>query len=360
MSYRERLKKLQGTLKQCPCDALIIDEVTNIFYLTGLHLSLGRLFVTQNEAVLFVDGRYFELCREKSPFPVKSIDKKKFESYLTDPEFKSIKTVGFDTSTTTYKAFEILQKIPKIHLVPLDAPLQSIRAIKDKEEIKALKAAADLGSEGFDYVLTLLKEGITEIEIATKLEIFWKMKGSKSIAFEPIIAFGANSARPHHRAGSTALKASDVVLIDIGVNYKHYHSDMTRMAYFGFPKEEVVEILAIVAEAQQRALNLCRPGTTLADLDDAARDYIKEMGYGENFTHSLGHGVGLDIHEYPTIRNAAPFSKIPLEPGMVITIEPGIYLPGAFGVRIEDTIVITDEGYINLTERPHEAVRITG
>jgi Xaa-Pro aminopeptidase len=363
MSYHSRLDNLQSILKSHACDALLIEDSIDLHYMTGLDLSAGKLLVHLNGAHLLVDGRYLEMCRKKSPFPVWQMEPPSLDALLAAPEFSHIETLGFDTQKTTYKGFQVLQKTaslssshapnkPPIILRPLDSPLQPLRAIKDESEISTLREAAELGSLGFDFVCSLLKEGITEIEVATELEIFWKRKGGRSVAFDPIIAFGSNSSMPHYRAGSGILMKNDIVLIDIGVNFRHYHSDMTRTFFYGKPHDRLLEIYEIVRKAQEAALALCCPGTLIGTLDSAARNLIAQAGYGPNFSHSLGHGVGLNIHEYPTLKNAPPYHSIALAKGMVITIEPGIYLPGIGGVRIEDTIVITNEGYENLTKRP--------
>lgn len=363
MNYSARIKKLQAMLKELECDALLVDDAINIFYLTGMQLSAGILLVHAKDAHLLVDSRYFELCQKQSPVAVVLSEPNNSSLSKLLIEHSYIKKLGFSSDSTTYKAYLDLQNIVntvlsapastrRLSLVPLLNPVKRLRSIKDAEEIELLRNAAALGSRGYDHVLTFLKEGISEIEVAIELEIFWKRRGSKGVAFEPIIAFGPNSSMPHYRAGNARLKLGDCVLIDIGVNCEHYHSDMTRMAYFGKPDPRIQEIHAIVKEAQRIALDLCRPGTLIGDLDNAARDYITKKGYGDHFTHSLGHGVGLEIHEWPTLRNAPPYKDLPLQPGMVITIEPGIYLPNIGGVRIEDTVVITKDGHENLTLRP--------
>lgn len=360
MTYHIRLNTLKQTMQKSGCDALLIEDSINLFYMTGLELSAGKLLIHSKGADLFVDGRYLEVCKKHSPFPVKPLDPPTFEAILGSSEFLHIHKLGFDNEKTTYKNYELLQKSMKnlakegrqIELISVDAPLKLQRSIKDSGEIQVLREAASLGSQGFDFVCSLLKEGITEQECAIELEIFWKKRGSKAVGFDPIIAFGANSSMPHYRAGKEKLKSGDVVLIDIGVNLKHYHSDMTRVVFVGKPDTRLLAIHAIVQKAQQAALKLCRPGVTLGELDRAARDIIAENGYAEQFPHSLGHGVGLDIHEYPSLKNAPPFASIPLVNGMVVTIEPGIYLPGIGGVRIEDTVVITENGHENLTLRP--------
>ncbi|MBA3816601.1 MAG: aminopeptidase P family protein [Parachlamydiaceae bacterium] len=361
MSFKDRLGKLQHALSLMSCDALVIDDAINIFYMTGLNLSAGKLLIHLRGAHLIVDTRYYEICKKGSPFPVLESEKHSLETVLASSEF-DISSLGFDSDKTSHKTFlsliNIIEKVninrlnlnaSLLQLIPLDSPLKSLRSIKDTEEIALLREAAILGSQGFDFACSLLKEGITELEVAIALEIFWKQRGGRNVAFDPIIAFGANSSMPHYRAGNQYLKVGDPVLIDIGVCLNRYHSDMTRMFYFGEPDPRIRTIHAIVAQAQQTALTLCRPGTLLGDLDLAAREVIAAAGYGEYFTHSLGHGIGLEIHEFPIIKNILPYKDVVLEAGMAITIEPGIYLPGVGGVRIEDTVVITNDGHENLT-----------
>ncbi len=354
MSYADRLHRVQQILQQKGCDALLVEDGINLYYLTGLELSAGTLIVQESGAHLFVDNRYYELCKKRSPFPVVLIDQGVISDLLGHPECASIRNLGFNSESLSFKAYQEMEnKLKgKVILVPLDNPMNSIRAIKDSDEIALLKEAADLGSKGFDFVCTLLKEGISEAEVARELEIFWKRLGSKGVAFDPIIAFGANSSMPHYRAGEAKLQRGEPVLIDIGVNLKHYHSDMTRVVFFGEPKQPMREIYDIVLQAQEAALKVCKPGTLIGEVDQAARGLIAAAGYGERFTHSIGHGIGLEIHEYPILRNKPPMKDVPLQIGMAITIEPGIYLPGVGGVRIEDTVIITGTGYENLTNRP--------
>lgn len=332
--------------------------------MTALEISKGTLIVFRDGATLFVDGRYEEICRQQAPVEVAS--DKSFGAWFKD--HASITTIGFDPTETTYARFLELQHMlvklavegaPAHLLRPCSSgskstlsPVKALRLIKDQAEIKLLKEAADLGSEGFDYALSLLKEGVTELFVASQLEIYWKNKGAKGVSFEPIIAFGVNTSKPHHRASDAVLKKGDLVMIDIGVNRRHYMSDMTRTIAFGECQAILNEIHAIVLEAQLAAIAKCRPGVPIGALDSTARDIITKHGYGERFSHSLGHGVGLEIHEAPVVRKDVNSSC--LEEGMIITIEPGIYIPNVGGVRIEDTVVITAEGYENLTNRSKE------
>ena len=351
MNYLRRIDKLKASLPACPCDALIIEKEVDLYYLTGLKLSAGILLVHTDGAFLLVDSRYFELCKQSSPIPVLLSDKTPLLNVVKTRE--GIKLLGFDCQTTSYQRFLELQQLsPDIALQPVDSPVKKLRMIKDSEEILLLREAAALGAEGFDFVSSLLQEGVQEKDVALELEIFWKRRGAKAVGFEPIIAFGPNSAMPHYRNGETTLKRGMNALIDIGVNDQNYLSDMTRVLFLGEPDPTLRAIYAIVAQAQKEALSLCRPGTLIGEIDKAARNIIGSHGYGDFFSHSLGHGVGLEIHELPALRQKPPFQEMALQPGMVLTIEPGIYIPNLGGIRLEDTIAITKEGHDNLTNRP--------
>ncbi|MFT4552191.1 MAG: Xaa-Pro aminopeptidase [Chlamydiales bacterium] len=361
MDYSQRITLLQDYLKKQNLDNLLIDDPIDLFYLTGVSLSLGRIVITQNTARLFVDGRYFESCQKSSPVPTKLSDKNAFLKFLSSSQ-KGPMTLGFDSKYTSFSAFQALSELlsknsqTDISLVPVESPLRDIRCIKESEEILSLKKAAKLGSRGFDYACTLLKENISEKEIATELEIFWKREGSDKIAFDINVSFGANSSMPHHRAGSSMLREGDTVLMDIGVTLNNYNSDMTRVVFFGRADPEILKIYNIVQKAQETALELCRPGMPIGELDKISRKVIEDAGYGKYYTHSLGHGIGLEVHEFPIIKSSAPYSESTLAAGMAITIEPGIYLPKRGGVRIEDTVVITEDSYENLTLRPKDPV----
>lgn len=360
MPFMSRLHNLQTLFAKEKCDAYIVDDPTNLYYLTGCELSSGRLIAHSQGAYLVVDKRYFEFCSKHSPFPVLPLEENDWPELFTRQGLRYITKPGFDSEQTSYAKYSEWQAAlkEKIELIPLKNLVKILRTCKNSAEISILREAAELGSQGFDFLCSLIKEGITEIEMANELEIFWKKRGSKTVAFDPIIAFGPNSSMPHYRPGPVKLKKGNSILIDIGVNFKHYHSDMTRVVFFGRPDEKILEIFSVVHEAQKAALFACRPGVLIGELDRIARKIIEQKGYGEFFTHSLGHGIGLEIHEFPVIRNRPPFDTIELQEGMVITIEPGIYLPGIGGVRLEDSVVIVKNGYENLTNRPIEIISL--
>lgn len=355
MDYTGRLNRLRQTLGQQDCEALLVEHPANLLYLTGLELSTGKLLIAPHDASLIVDGRYEEAAKKQTTYPVLLLKDNILQDWIVEAK---VHQLGFDQMHTTYQAYtalsHIAEKLKKqetylLEIIPLDGPVQLMRMIKDEDEISLLRKAAKLGYEGFKYASSILQEGISETEVAIELEFFWKKRGASRLAFESIIAFGPNSSMPHYRAGSTILKHHTTVLIDIGLVLSHYHSDMTRVVFFGSPPPLMQTIYSIVEEAKARAQKLCRPGTLIGDLDRAAREWIASKGYGPNFTHSLGHGLGLDIHEPPILRSTGLYRDMPLQKGMVITIEPGIYLPDIGGVRLEDTLLITENGHENLT-----------
>ena len=325
-------------------EGFIIENPIDIAYFTGLKLSRGRLLISKRSAVLFVDGRYTILAKKGSPFPVKKLGKEELGAVLK--LWKGTKHFGFDTglSIAAHRSFKSIFTKYKRKLKGFDEPTLKVRAVKDSKELIALKKSADLLWKGFEHIRKKLEVGVSEIEIAREFEFYVKKLGAAALSFAPIIAFGENSALPHYHSGIRKLKKGDVVLIDIGVILNGYASDMTRIVFFGKVSKRIEELFQTVKRAQKAALQKCMAGETVANLDKAAR---KAMGKEEkHFVHALGHGIGLDVHEYPRI--SSELRKVKLEEGMVITIEPGLYLPGVGGIRYEDMIVITKTGYKNL------------
>ncbi len=353
MNFSKRIKNLQTYILDKKLDLLIIEDPISLMYLTALHLSFGKLFITPNNIKLFVDGRYFEVAKENSSLDIEIANEKSLSDFILQNKCKNI---GFDSNKVTYNGFEkltfFIQKIKiktdyEINLISVFNPLKDFRLIKDLEEISILKKAASLNWRGFEHICLLLQEGITEKEIALEYEIFVRKKGASSLSFDPIVCFGKNSSKPHHVPSNTKLKLDDIVLIDVGVCIDNYHSDMTRVIFFGNPNPTLEKMYSITKKAQAKALSLCKPGTKLKDLDLAVREVFKEEDYEKNYVHSLGHGVGLEIHEFPKIKFDAEEKDFVLQPGMIITIEPGLYIPDLGGVRYEDMILITQTGYEN-------------
>lgn len=337
-----RLANYAKALHKAGIDLFMIDDPVGIYYLTGIKVSRGKLFVHSTKTHFFVDGRYIETCQKQAPCKVSLISDEALRKYLLG--FMQ-KVVGFDRDRAKYSEYAQLKKMTKCK--PFLNPLNRLRFVKDAGEIKKMRKSCALLDEGYHYIRKRLKVGMIEEEVARDFEIYCRQKGAEKLAFESIIAFGKNSSMPHYQTGKSTLKKDQIVLFDIGVVVDGYHSDMTRTFFFGKGSEKLKKIHAVVKAAQDAALKLCRPGSKIGALDKAARAVMKKEKLDQYFTHSLGHSIGLEAHEYPTIAGAPKIKEIILEPGMIFTVEPGIYLPNVGGVRLEETIVITKTGYQN-------------
>ncbi len=323
-------------------DGALIDQPTDLLYLTGLHLSRGVLALTKHKAALFVDGRYTAYAQKNGPCPVLTLDGAAPLQFLRDEGASSI---AFDSATTSYDTYQsLLKHATQLDLIPQTMPLKGMRMRKSVEEIAALKKAQRLTHRGYEYVLSQLKVGITEEELAFAFEFFVRKEGASGLSFESIIAFGENSAYPHHRAGKTALQKNQLVLVDVGAVVADYHGDMTRVHFFGKVDAQLEKMLHWTQRAQLAAIAKVRPGARLGDLDLAAREVFQQMNIEDRFTHGLGHGIGLETHEPPVVRKNGSDSNLILETGMVFTIEPGLYIPGVGGTRWEDIICVTADG----------------
>lgn len=344
--YLERIKKLQQQLKEKHLSVFLVEDPTDLFYLTGMKLSLGYLYIATDQARLFVDGRYFEAATENSPVPVSLLGEEGQIEFL-----RGKKVLGFDGEHTSYARVSSLKKLcEKVHvqIESHDEILKNMRLIKDAGEIRKMQASAKFKYQAYQRLRKKLRVGMTEIALANQFKMDCLKHGVEQLSFEPIIAFGKNSALPHHHPGNTKLKANDIVLFDLGIVFDDYCSDMTRVHFVGKPNPLLKKIYEVNHAAQKAALAKCRPGVHIKELDLAARKVMADAGMEEYFIHGLGHGIGLKVHEYPRIKHDGPDRDLKLEPGMAITIEPGLYLPGKGGVRYEDTIIITPKGYMNL------------
>lgn len=340
--FLERIKKLQKALKAKRLDGCLIDDSVDLLYLTGLQLSLGALFVLQRKSCLFVDGRYFEVAEKTSPVPVQKLSDENKRVFL-----KGVETLAFDGDHMSYSNFLQLGKL-KLKLSSHPELLRDLRLIKDVGEIGKMKKSAEFGYMAYLMLKGSLRPGVTEIELATELKIYCLKNGAEDVSFEPIIAFGKNSSLPHHRSGDTKLKKNDIALFDLGVVLDNYCSDMTRVEFVGKVDPELKRLYDVNFEAQRAALALCKPGVKLKELDLAARKVMAKAKVEHLFVHTLGHGIGLKVHEFPRLSKDGINKDVELQAGMAITIEPGLYLPGKGGVRYEDTIIITPKGYVNL------------
>lgn len=326
-------------------NCFLVENPLDLFYLTNLKLSSGLLFVAPKKSCLFVDGRYIEMAKEEAKIPVMLTSEAAIRAFLSK---QRISSVTFDSAKTTCERLKALRQLCGCKMKAKPHLLRQARAIKNPKEIARLKESAKLNYAGYLHICKLLRAGISERQLALAYQLYCLKEGAEGMAFEPIIAFGKNSALPHHRAGDTRLKKGDIVLFDLGAQLDGYASDMTRIQFFEKADPKLFELYLIAREAQRAAFALCKPGTPFGELDLAARAVMANAGVEELFVHSLGHGIGLEVHEFPLIKKSGPERNQPLEAGMAITIEPGLYLPGHGGVRYEDTILITPKGYQNL------------
>lgn len=335
---RERLIKIQKWVDTKALSHLIIDDLADLFYFTGLNLSLGRLVIEPADSILYVDGRYFEIAKKNAPCKV-----------LPLSEFSKImpENLGFDSTYTSYLVFQEFEKaFPNTKLSPIRKPTLSLRMIKEKKEIALLREAQRLTFRGFEHVSKKLKEGISEEELSFEFEFFCRKNGASSLSFSPIVAFGENGAYPHHRSGPTKLKKDTAVLFDLGCVVNHYAGDMTRVIFFGKPNEQIEKDYELVKKAQKKAIELVKPGALFGEIDKKARSIVKEYGAEKLFIHGLSHGIGLEVHEEPRLKiKSEGDTNLSLEPGMAFSVEPGIYREGLGGVRYEDIVVVTEEGY---------------
>jgi len=341
-----RLQRLRFKLTEKELDAIFITQPENRRYLSGFHGTAGYLIITQQQAILATDFRYIEQAKTESPdFQIHRIVRgvKDWLPALVN-ELK-IKRLGFEGENVTFNMYRQLHRILKsVKLVSLYDFIEQIRAIKEPEEIDFILKASTITDAAFEFVEEIIKVGMTEKQVAWELEKAMREKGSESIPFDVIVGSGPNAALPHAKPTDRIISDGEPIVIDMGAKYRGYASDLTRTVYTGQLSDKFREIYNIVLKAQQKAIEKIHIGMLGKAADSVARKVIEKAGYGEAFGHSLGHGVGLAEHELPYLR---PNSKEKLADGMVFTIEPGIYLEGWGGVRIEDTVVM-ENGIVKL------------
>jgi Xaa-Pro aminopeptidase len=316
--------------------------------MTGFTGSSGIVLVTGSQAYLLTDFRYMTQAPQQAPdYRVTEHKAKPMETVKDLLLGLGIKRLGFeqnDLSYGTYKSYK--EDVEGIELVPTSFVVEKLRMIKDEAELAVMQEAANIADAAFSHIQSFLKPGISELEVALELEFFMRRKGATSTSFDTIIASGERSALPHGVASDRKLGNNEFVKMDYGALYQGYCSDITRTVVLGQPTDKHREIYSIVLEAQLACLAGLKPGMTGAEGDALARDIIKKAGYGEHFGHGTGHSFGLQIHENPRL---SPTCDVVLQPGMTLTVEPGIYLPGFGGVRIEDDVVMTENGIKILT-----------
>lgn len=336
----KRLESLRTQLKEKQVDAVLITSPSNRRYITGFTGSAGFALVTKNDAKFITDFRYITQAGKQAPiFEIVQHDGVILDAVKEQLERLKIKRLGFEQDFVTFSLFKQFEdKFSSTELLPLSQVVEKLRLIKDKEEIKLVKKAAEIADNAFSYLLTIIKPGMKEIDVAIALEYKMRELGADRASFDTIVASGYRSALPHGIASEKVIEDGDFVTIDFGAVYKGYVSDITRTLVMGEPNDKQKEIYSIVLEAQLNGVNNIKSGMTGIEADALTRDIINNHGYGEYFGHGTGHGIGIDVHEGPTL---SPRGEVVLSPGMIVTVEPGIYIPDFGGVRIEDDVVIT-------------------
>lgn len=337
--------------------ALISDEIS-IFYFTGFPHSEGYFFVTKDESYLLVDFRYIEAAENTVKTSKVVIFSNPYETVNELISAHNISEILLETDKITLASYSSMQKTVKASLSDssfLSDTIKELRIIKSEDEIEKLKIAQNIAEKAYLEVLNFVKPGVTERAIALELEYLMKKQGAERIAFDLITVTGKKTSLPHGVPADIEVKSGDFVTFDIGAVFEGYHSDMTRTVAVGEVSDEQRKIYDIVLKAHLAGLDAVKAGVSGYDVDKVCRDIIKDAGYGEYFGHGTGHGVGLEIHEEPRVN---PKGNTVLKRGMIITVEPGIYLPDKFGVRIEDTVLVTDNGFESFAHIPKELIII--
>ncbi len=351
--YEERLKSVRKILDSNQLDGILFTSLENIRYLCGFTGSDGAFVITQKESFFLTDSRYWTQSEEEVKRSQIVHYRKKMEGIFSLFSDQKLRRIGFESASLSFSAHQFLaEKLPpEAKLISLEEEIKNIRAPKDKQELSLLRTAIEIASKAFLEIQELLKEGAVEREVSLEMEWSMKRKGAEALGFDIIIASGRRSALPHGKASAKRVENGDFILIDFGSKFEGYHSDQTRTVVCGHPSSEQQKIYQIVKEAHDKAIERVRPGIPISEVDGAARDYIRDKGYGEYFGHGLGHGIGLAVHEEPVVNSE---NKSLVQEGMVFTIEPGIYIPNLGGVRIEDMVLVTSHGAELLTFLPSE------
>ena len=352
----KNIQKLKSLLQDGSVDALLLTSAVNRFYAAEYSIAEGTALICRDASYYFTDSRYIEVAQDNlADFTVLVVDAQHpYTARLNDAIAENgVKTLGFEEDYLTYAEFMRYQLKLNAELKPFQKPISSFRAVKEPWELDRMRRAQQITDQTFTDMCGLIKVGMTEKELAAELVYSLSRHGADGLAFEPIVVTGSKTSMPHGVPSDKVVQKGDFVTMDFGAAYRGYCSDMTRTVAVGSVTEEMDKVYHIVLQAQAAGLAVTKAGVAGRDMDGAARKVIADAGYGPYFGHSYGHSLGIEIHEAP---NANPTNDQPMPAGAVCSAEPGIYLPGRFGVRIEDSVIITDDGYENLAHSPKELI----
>ncbi|MGH9088280.1 MAG: M24 family metallopeptidase [Acidimicrobiales bacterium] len=344
-----RLAGLRTRLEEDGVDGLIVTNLVNVRYLTGFTGSAAVLAVSRDGAVMTTDGRYRTQSAEQVRGPVSIVvGGVQAQRDAVGEAVAGSGRVGLEADHVSWNGSRRwAEQLEGVEVVPTSGLVEALREVKDPGEVELMARAAAIADAALAEVLPQLVAGVTETAFAQALDSAMRRHGAEGTAFETIVAAGPNSAKPHHRPGERRVRTGDAVVVDFGATYEGYRSDMTRtFCVGGEPEGTLARVFEVVRTSQADGVAAVRPGIAAREVDAVCRQVIEEAGWAEVFEHGTGHGVGLDIHEAPTV---SPLGTAILAPGMIVTVEPGVYLPGTGGVRIEDTLVVTEDGSRPLT-----------
>jgi Xaa-Pro aminopeptidase len=358
MDVADRAVRLRARMGEAGSDALLVNNLTNIRYLTGFTGSAAMLLVRPDDLMFVTDGRYRDQAAAQLAEAMVTADicigrTAEEQRDLLAPKLVGIGRLALEAETVTWAQQRRFAEdwFPGVELVPTEGVVEGLRLVKDAGEVARIEAACAIADAALAAVRHRLGEGATEAEIALELE--WQMRrlGAEGPSFDTIVASGPNGAMPHHQAGARRVTDGDLVVLDFGALVDGYHSDMTRTVMVGEPSDTQLRMFEAVTASQAAGVAAVRAGVEVTDVDEACRSILRDVGWGEAFSHGTGHGVGLDIHEAPRVSFSATGS---LADGHVVTVEPGVYLPEHGGVRIEDTVVVSADGCRTLTLAPKD------
>jgi Xaa-Pro aminopeptidase len=354
---QHRIGRLRQVLKQNGLDALLVSSLHNIRYLTGFSGSHALCIIRESGAYFLTDSRYsLQSGREVKCCTRMVTARGLAETAAQQRLLAGCRRVGFESHHLSYAQYRLLRRLfPKVPLVPTSALVESLALAKDKDEVASIRTAVKISDAVFDEVLKEIRPGIRESEIAAMISYLHRKHGGEQDAFETIVASGTRGSLPHARASGKRIRTGELVTLDFGCRVNGYHSDITRTIGVGRVPRRAKEIYAVVLDAQRAAIGEAKAGMLAKDLDAVARKRIGTAGYGKYFIHSLGHGLGLHVHERPRISR---LSKDRLVCGSVVTIEPGVYIPGFGGVRIEDDVLLTEKGCRVLNKAPKQFISV--
>lgn len=348
-----RIENLRKYMKEKNVDAMLVSSFSNIYYYSNFSSEDGLLLITNNGCYLFTDGRYTVQAKQECPlYKVNIISRSYSDSIKSVIDSETIKRIGFEEDLPYYR-YNAFNNKWNVELVGLN--IESLKEIKDEEEISRIRKACVIADKCYKHILKFVKVGMKELEVRNEMLRYMLQLGASKESFDIIVASGKRGAMPHGVASNKRIKNGDFVTLDFGCVKGFYCSDITRTFVVGKPSKEMLEIYNVVLEAQLRGVASVKPGIKASEVDSACRDYIEEMGYGDYFTHSTGHGLGILVHDSLSI---SPRNDTVLKEGMVFTVEPGIYIEGLGGVRIEDDVVVTKDGCEVLTKSSKKLYRI--